>query len=205
MRTARQHFQPNRLSDFLSSSRGEEEKKDKIFILTFFSSSPPPPPPPPLPPSLSRPRLRAPSCEGCFTTSGDPDSNQGPSDICEIYSQMLCQLSYRRLVPSWCLRLRSAVAAKTPASSFLFPPLPCPQRPFAPTGRPLRKGKGWVKALRREIEPFCEASEKHPRQQKGFSCGALAPALGPLLRSLARFIRDGSFEEQADAMVLVFS
>ena len=30
--------------------------------------------------------------------SGDPESNQGPSDSCTFYSQMLCQLSYRRLV-----------------------------------------------------------------------------------------------------------
>ena len=34
----------------------------------------------------------------CGAKSGDPESSQGPSDICEIYSQMLCQLSYRRLM-----------------------------------------------------------------------------------------------------------
>ena len=29
--------------------------------------------------------------------SGHPDSNQGPSDLCKLYSQMLYQLSYSRL------------------------------------------------------------------------------------------------------------
>ena len=28
--------------------------------------------------------------------SGHPESNQGPSDVCSIYSQMLYQLSYSR-------------------------------------------------------------------------------------------------------------
>ena len=31
------------------------------------------------------------------TNSGHPESNQGPSDVCWIYSQMLYQLSYSRL------------------------------------------------------------------------------------------------------------
>ncbi len=30
--------------------------------------------------------------------SGHPESNQGPSDACHRYSQMLCQLSYSRLI-----------------------------------------------------------------------------------------------------------
>ena len=29
--------------------------------------------------------------------SGRPESNQGPSDLCKLYSQMLYQLSYSRL------------------------------------------------------------------------------------------------------------
>ena len=29
--------------------------------------------------------------------SGHPESNQGPSDLCKLYSQMLYQLSYSRL------------------------------------------------------------------------------------------------------------
>ena len=29
--------------------------------------------------------------------SGHPESSQGPSDICNLYSQMLYQLSYSRL------------------------------------------------------------------------------------------------------------
>ena len=28
--------------------------------------------------------------------SGHPESNQGPSDLCKLYSQMLYQLSYSR-------------------------------------------------------------------------------------------------------------
>ena len=33
------------------------------------------------------------------TKSGHPESNQGPSDVCSIYSQMLYQLSYSRKYP----------------------------------------------------------------------------------------------------------
>ena len=35
----------------------------------------------------------------CMATnkSGHPESNQGPSDLCKLYSQMLYQLSYSRL------------------------------------------------------------------------------------------------------------
>ena len=32
--------------------------------------------------------------------SGHPESNQGPSDLCKLYSQMLYQLSYSRLDPN---------------------------------------------------------------------------------------------------------
>lgn len=33
---------------------------------------------------------------GASQASGHPESNQGPSDSCMLYSQMLCQLSYSR-------------------------------------------------------------------------------------------------------------
>ena len=32
------------------------------------------------------------------STSGHPESSQGPSDLCMSYSQMLCQLSYSRYI-----------------------------------------------------------------------------------------------------------
>ena len=34
---------------------------------------------------------------GAVKTSVHPESNQGHSDLCGLYSQMLCQLSYDRL------------------------------------------------------------------------------------------------------------
>ena len=36
-------------------------------------------------------------CRGMNRKSGHPESSQGPSDICNLYSQMLYQLSYSRL------------------------------------------------------------------------------------------------------------
>ena len=45
--------------------------------------------------------VSAPACffHACMATSksGHPESNQGPSDLCKLYSQMLYQLSYSRL------------------------------------------------------------------------------------------------------------
>ena len=35
-------------------------------------------------------------CATVCKESGHPESNQGPSDCCRFYSQMLCQLSYSR-------------------------------------------------------------------------------------------------------------